>query len=199
MVGSAEPAPPTVDADAGCRIPDAGRRTPRPLTRLIPVFLCVQHCVEQDYPIPEEPVLFSKFASAIVGPGEPVVLEETKELDFEVELVIVIGKECRHLKKADAAAHVLGYTVAHDVSARDWQLKRNGGQWLLGKTFDSFAPLGPSIVTTDELGDPHDLRVSCTVNGQVVQDSRTTELVFKTGELLEYITRYTLLSSRRGA
>ena len=79
----------------------------------------------------------------------------------------MVGKKGRHVKKEDAMNHVLGYTVAHDVSARDWQLKKNGGQWLVGKTFDTFAPIGPNIVTTDELGDPHKLAVKCTLNGDV--------------------------------
>eukprot|EP00947_MAST-08B_sp_MAST-8B-sp1_P002235 g2235.t1 len=153
-----------------------------------------EHCTEQDFPIPEEPVLFSKFASAITASGEPILLEDTSELDFEVEMVIVVGKKGRHVKKEDAMNHVLGYTVAHDVSARDWQLKKNGGQWLVGKTFDTFAPIGPNIVTTDELGDPHKLAVKCTLNGDVVQNSNTDELIFKTEDLIAYITRFMTLN-----
>jgi 2-keto-4-pentenoate hydratase/2-oxohepta-3-ene-1,7-dioic acid hydratase in catechol pathway len=152
------------------------------------------HCVEQNMPVPTEPVIFSKFASAITDPGAPILLSpEVEELDFEVELVIVIGKEGRRIKAADAAKHVVGYTVAHDVSARDWQLKKNGGQWLIGKTFDTYAPIGPAIVTTDGLSDPHKLGLRTRLNGETVQDSNTSDLVFKTGEVVEWISRFITL------
>jgi 2-keto-4-pentenoate hydratase/2-oxohepta-3-ene-1,7-dioic acid hydratase in catechol pathway len=135
-------------------------------------------------------VIFSKFASCIVASGDPIMLSpETSELDFEVELVIVIGKGGRRIAPERAMEHVVGYTVAHDVSARDWQLKKNGGQWLLGKAMDSFAPIGPAIVTTDELGDPHNLGIRCFLNGETVQDSNTSQLVFKTEDVVSFITR----------
>ena len=110
------------------------------------------HCTEQNFPIPKEPVLFSKFASAIADPGDPIPLDAdlTSELDFEVELCMVIGKKARRVPKERALEYVAGWTVAHDVSARDLQMKRNGGQWLLGKTGDGYAPIGPALVTRDE-------------------------------------------------
>jgi 2-keto-4-pentenoate hydratase/2-oxohepta-3-ene-1,7-dioic acid hydratase in catechol pathway len=155
----------------------------------------VDHCTEQNVPIPQVPIVFNKFASTIVSDGDDIikVTGQTEELDFEVELCIVIGKECKEVSKAEAMNYVLGYTVAHDVSARDWQLKRNGGQWLMGKTFDSYSPLGPAIVTTDELKDPHNLGIRCVLNGVTVQDSNTSQLVFKTEYLIEFLSRYVTL------
>ncbi|XP_047378739.1 fumarylacetoacetate hydrolase domain-containing protein 2 isoform X1 [Sciurus carolinensis] len=112
----------------------------------------VDHCKEQNVPVPKEPIIFSKFASSIVGPYDAVVLPpESQEVDWEVELAVVIGKKGKHIKATDAMAHVAGFTVAHDVSARDWQMRRNGKQWLLGKTFDTFCPLGPALVTKDSI------------------------------------------------
>mmetsp|Transcript_16849 Transcript_16849/g.32886 ORF Transcript_16849/g.32886 Transcript_16849/m.32886 type:complete len:304 (+) Transcript_16849:36-947(+) len=155
----------------------------------------VDHCTEQNLPVPEEPVFFNKFPTSLAGPGDDLLLfdGQTNELDFEVEMVIVIGKEGRQISQKDAMNYVLGYTVAHDVSARDWQLKRNGGQWLLGKTFDAYAPIGPAIVTTDELGDPHNLGIRCFLNGKSVQDSNTKQLVFKTEFIIEWISKYVTL------
>jgi len=151
-----------------------------------------EHCTEQNLPIPTEPVIFSKFASAICASGDPIPWDvgETQELDFEVEMVIVVGRAGRHVSKAAAMQHVAGWTVAHDVSARDWQLKRNGGQWLLGKTCDGFAPIGPTIVTRDELPDVSNLGIRCLLNGERVQDSNTSELVFKPDDIIAWITRF---------
>ncbi len=114
---------------------------------------------------------------------------ETSELDFEVELVIVMGKQAKRVSREDAMSCVAGFTVGHDVSARDWQKKRNGGQWLLGKVMDSFAPIGPAIVTTDEIGDPHALGIRCLLNGVPVQNSNTNQLVHKTEDLVHFISR----------
>jgi len=148
------------------------------------------HCAEQNIPIPKEPIIFSQCASAILNPGEDIILENTEELDWEVELVVVIGKKGKNIKQQDAMSHVVGFTVAHDVSARDWQLKRNGGQWLLGKTMDGYCPFGPAIVTKDEIKDPHNLGIRSFVNGKTVQDSNTKQLVFKTEFLIEWISRF---------
>merc|ERR1719412_526539 len=149
------------------------------------------HCLEQNVPPPKEPVVFSKFSSSIVGPNDDIEYPEvTEELDWEVEMAIVIGKPGKKVKKEDAMSHVFGFTTAHDVSARDWQLKRNGGQWLVGKTMDGFCPLGPAIVTADEIGDPHNLSLQCLVNGNIKQDSNTRQLVFKTEELIAWLTQF---------
>jgi len=150
------------------------------------------HCLEQNFPIPKFPIVFSKFSSAVCGPNADVVLdpELTSELDFEVELVIVIGKGGKDIPRERAMEHVGGYTVAHDVSARDWQLKKNGGQWLLGKTFDNFCPLGPAIVT--DL-DAHNCGIRCRLNGEVVQESNTNQLIFKTEYLINWCSRFVTL------
>ena len=121
---------------------------------------------------------------------------ETSELDYEVELAIVIGKTARRVPKSQAMAHIAGYSVAHDVSARDWQLKRNGGQWLLGKAIDGFSPLGPAIVTVDELGDPHSLALSCTVNGVTLQSGNTSSLVHKSEDIVAWVS--TLITLKPG-
>lgn len=137
---------------------------------------------------------YSKFPSAISASGDPIVHPaETVQLDYEVELAIVIGKTGRRITKENAMAHVAGFTVAHDVSARDWQLKKNGGQWLLGKCIDGFAPIGPAIVTPDEVGDVHNLRLRCIVNGVALQDGNTKELVHKTEALVAWISKFMTL------
>jgi 2-keto-4-pentenoate hydratase/2-oxohepta-3-ene-1,7-dioic acid hydratase in catechol pathway len=152
------------------------------------------HCEEQNVPVPIEPIIFSKFASSIAGPFDPIPYpKETKELDFEVELAFVIGKKGKNIKAEDAMSHVFGYTVAHDVSARDWQLKKNGGQWLLGKAMEAFAPLGPEIVTADELEDPHNLSIRCLVNNEVVQDSNTSQMVHRVDGIITFISRFLTL------
>jgi len=157
------------------------------------------HCTEQDLPIPEEPVVFSKFGSnCIVGPNTPVVYDDTvtTKMDYEVELGIVIGSVVpRHTKKEDAMKYVGGYTVIHDVSARDWQMERNGGQWLLGKAMDGYAPLGPSIVTTDELDFDkiHSAGIRCRVNGETLQDSNTSQLVFQVDAILAFVSKFITL------
>merc|ERR1719272_1180701 len=155
----------------------------------------VDHCTEQNMPVPTEPVVFSKFASCIVATGDNIMLpEETKELDFEVEMCIVVGKKARRVAEKDAMDYVAGYTVAHDVSARDWQLKRNGGQWLMGKTFDTFAPIGPAIVTTDEIGDIHKKAIKCRLNGESVQDSSTEQLVFNVNQVIAWCSKNVTLN-----
>eukprot|EP00164_Ancoracysta_twista_P003828 GFYU01005136.1.p1 GENE.GFYU01005136.1~~GFYU01005136.1.p1 ORF type:complete len:294 (+),score=114.55 GFYU01005136.1:19-900(+) len=154
------------------------------------------HCHEQNFPIPEEPVIFSKFASAIAGPGDDIIkAPETNELDFEVELVIIVGKDGKRIPKEKAMEHVYGYTVAHDVSARDWQFKHNGGQWLLGKTQDGYCPIGPSIVTPDEISDVHNLGIRCILNGSPVQDSSTNQLIFRTDTIIEFCSKFFTLKT----
>ena len=112
-----------------------------------------------------------------------------QELDWEVELAVVIGKRGKNIDVSRAKDHIFGYTVAHDVSARDWQLKRNGGQWLLGKTMDGFCPLGPCVVTADEIGDPHNLSLSCRVNGEVKQNSTTAQLVHNVYDCIAWVSK----------
>jgi len=119
--------------------------------------------------------------------------EVTQELDWEVELAVVIGKKGKNIPASSAADYIFGYTVAHDVSARDWQLKKNGGQWLLGKTGDGYCPLGPCVLTSDEVADPHNLKLSCTVNGQVKQNSNTNQLVHGVFDCVAWLSRFCTL------
>lgn len=163
--------------------------------------LCVgmnykDHCEEQNAPVPIEPVIFNKFPSSIIGPTEDLQYpEETQKLDWEVELTIVIGKYAKRVQESDAMNYVFGYTVAHDVSARDWQLEpgKNGGQWLIGKAMDGFCPLGPAIVMKEDINDPHNLGLRCRVNGVTKQDSNTNQLVHKTAAMVSFISRFMTL------
>lgn len=148
------------------------------------------HAAESGAPIPKEPILFSKYPTALVGHGEPIVLPRvSQEVDYEAELVIVVGRRGRHLTEQQAPAHVAGYSVGHDVSARDWQLKKDGKQWMVGKTFDTFAPVGPTLVTADEVPDPHRLPIRLRLNGQTMQESNTDQLIFGVGPLLAYLSQ----------
>ncbi len=148
------------------------------------------HAAESGSPIPKDPVLFSKYATALIGHGQTIVLPRvSQEVDYEAEFVIVIGKKGRHLKLTNALEHVAGYSVGHDVSARDWQLKKDGKQWMVGKTFDTFAPCGPMLVTRDEVPEPRNLPIRLRLNGQVMQNSSTNQMIFGVEELLVYISQ----------
>jgi 2-keto-4-pentenoate hydratase/2-oxohepta-3-ene-1,7-dioic acid hydratase in catechol pathway len=148
------------------------------------------HAAESGAPIPKEPILFSKYATALVGQGDKIVLPASStEVDYEAELVIVVGKGGKNIRANSAVSHVAGYTVGHDVSARDWQLKKDGKQWMVGKTFDTFAPTGPVLVTADEVPDPHNLPIRLRLNGKTMQDSNTSQMIFKTGDILAYLSQ----------
>jgi 2-keto-4-pentenoate hydratase/2-oxohepta-3-ene-1,7-dioic acid hydratase in catechol pathway len=152
------------------------------------------HAVETGAPIPSEPVVFSKFATAIAGPGDEIVLPHAaRQVDYEAELVAVIGRRCRHVDADDAVTCVAGYMCGNDVSARDWQKGRPGGQWLLGKTPDTFAPIGPYLVTADEIADPHDLAVTLRLNGDVMQAGNTREFIFGIGQVIAHISQLVTL------
>jgi 2,4-didehydro-3-deoxy-L-rhamnonate hydrolase len=143
------------------------------------------HALEQDAEPPAEPLLFGKFANALSGPSDPIVLPpETAHVDAEAELVVVIGARGRRVAAADALPLVAGYTCANDVSARD--LQRRDGQWLRSKSFDTFCPLLPMIVPADTLGEADDLRIVQRLNGEPLQDSRTSELIFGVRELVAH-------------
>jgi 2,4-diketo-3-deoxy-L-fuconate hydrolase len=140
-----------------------------------------------DATMPEEPFFFSKLPSAVVGPGAPIVIPRpTTNTDYEVELALVVGRTMRRIPAEQALDHVFGWTILNDVSARDVQFKDS--QITLGKNPDTFAPLGPEIVTADELGDPSALRVSTTLNGETMQDAPTSEMLFAPARLLEFLT-----------
>jgi 2-keto-4-pentenoate hydratase/2-oxohepta-3-ene-1,7-dioic acid hydratase in catechol pathway len=157
-----------------------------------PKLICIglnyrDHAIESKMELPKTPVVFTKFTSSIVGPGATVILPKAStQPDYEAELAIVIGKGGRNIAAEDWQQHVFGYTIINDVSARDIQLATS--QWSMGKSFDTFCPMGPAIVTLDELGDPHKLAIKLEIGGEYLQDSNTDELVFKTGELLAYLS-----------
>jgi 2-keto-4-pentenoate hydratase/2-oxohepta-3-ene-1,7-dioic acid hydratase in catechol pathway len=147
------------------------------------------HAIETNSPIPSEPVVFSKFSQTVIGPEQPVILPKVAhEVDYEAELVVVIGKSGKNISKSNAFSHVAGYTCGNDVSARDWQKGRPGGQWLLGKTPDTFAPTGPYLVTSDEV-DPHNIKIGLRLNGETLQDSSTKELIFGVDEVIAHVSQ----------
>jgi 2-keto-4-pentenoate hydratase/2-oxohepta-3-ene-1,7-dioic acid hydratase in catechol pathway len=148
------------------------------------------HAAESGAEIPAEPVVFCKFPTAIAGPGDAIRLPTvSQQVDYEAELVVVIGKPGKNIPLDQAWSHVAGYTCGHDVSARDWQLRKPGGQWLLGKTFDGFAPLGPELVTADEIPDPGQLDIQLRLNGKTMQQSNTRQLIFAIDQLIAYISQ----------
>ena len=152
------------------------------------------HAIESGVPIPEEPVIFAKFPSSLVANGDDIVLPSVStQVDYEAELVVVIGKGGRHIPREQAMEAVGGYMVGHDVSARDWQLNKPGKQWISGKTFDTFAPTGPELVGTDEVADPHALGIRLRLNGETLQDSSTAQLIFRIDELIAYLSQVVTL------
>jgi len=146
------------------------------------------HAIESNMAIPTVPAVFSKFNSSIIGPGDAVVLHNaTAQPDYECEFAFIIGKRGKHIAKENWRDYIFGYTAINDVSARDLQLATS--QWLLGKTCDTFCPMGPWIVTADELTDPHNLNIKTIINGETLQNSSTKELIFTIPDLLEYMSR----------
>jgi len=151
-----------------------------------------KHAEETKAPIPKYPILFSKFNNALTGHGRDVTLPKTSaEVDYEAELAIVIGKRAKDVSEEEALDYVFGYCCANDLSARDLQLRTP--QWLLGKTCDGFCPLGPYLVTADEVGDPNRLYIRTTVNGQVRQHSNTADMIFSCRQIVSYISRHMTL------
>jgi 2-keto-4-pentenoate hydratase/2-oxohepta-3-ene-1,7-dioic acid hydratase in catechol pathway len=145
------------------------------------------HAAESKMPIPERPVVFSKFSTAVIAPGEPVIVPATSEqVDYEAELAVVIGRRAKNVALSEALDYVLGYTAFNDVSARDFQFA--DGQWQRGKSCDTFAPMGPFIVTADEIPDPHKLSIKLRLNGQTMQDSNTDQLIFGVPELIAFLS-----------
>jgi 2-keto-4-pentenoate hydratase/2-oxohepta-3-ene-1,7-dioic acid hydratase in catechol pathway len=155
-----------------------------------------QHAAETHAKIPEYPILFAKGLNAVQNPGDPIEIPtrlRSDEVDYEGELAVVIGKTCKNVRRQDALNYVLGYTAANDVSARDWQKNRGGGQWCRGKTFDTFCPLGPCLVTPDEIPNPNALRLRTLLNGEVMQDSNTNDMIFDVPALIEFLSGSTTL------
>ncbi len=179
--------------------PDAGKFTvPEADVKIAMPFMpgtvfCVglnyrDHAAESNAPIPQQPVLFAKWTSAMIGPGQPIVVPpDTLEVDYEAELGVVVGKKCRGVSTEDALHYVAGYVCVNDISARDFQ--RTDGQWVRAKSQDSFGPFGPFLVTRDELANPQDLGIRCSVNGKTLQNSNTREMIFGVRELIAFISR----------
>jgi 2-keto-4-pentenoate hydratase/2-oxohepta-3-ene-1,7-dioic acid hydratase in catechol pathway len=146
------------------------------------------HCEEQNQPIPERAILFSKYATALNDPGGDIpLLAISPQIDYEAELAVVIGTVGRNISEADAMSHVGGYLCANDVTARD--IQKGDGQWVRGKSPDKFFPIGPWLVTADEIADPHNLDISLTLNGSVMQKSNTLNLIFRIPYLIAYLSQ----------
>lgn len=174
----------------------------RLLAPIVPAnILCIglnyrQHAQETGAKVPEFPVLFIKNTGALQHPGAPILIPthlKSDEVDYECELAVVIGRTCRNVPRAAALGCVLGYTCANDVSARDWQIKRGGSQWCRGKSFDTFCPLGPCLVTPDEIPNPNELKIRTLVNGEVRQDANTNDMIFDVPTLIEFLSGSTTL------
>jgi 2-keto-4-pentenoate hydratase/2-oxohepta-3-ene-1,7-dioic acid hydratase in catechol pathway len=145
------------------------------------------HAKESNLPLPEKPVIFSKFSTCVIAPGEPVVLPTTsQQVDYEAELAVVIGRHAKNIAADRAYDYVLGYTAFNDVTARDFQF--SDGQWQRGKSCDTFAPMGQTILTRDMVPDPHKLSIRLTLNGETMQDSNTDQLIFGVPRLIEFIS-----------
>lgn len=146
----------------------------------------LDHCRETNTQPPERPLIFTKFTTSIVGPGAEISWDPalTGEVDYEAELAVVIGRTARNVSKADALDYVAGYTCGNDVSARDLQL--GDGQWIRGKSLDTFCPIGPGLVTAADVPDPQNLSIRCLLNGQVMQESNTKEMIFGVAELIAF-------------
>jgi len=155
-----------------------------------------RHAEETNAKIPEFPLLFVKGVNTVQNPGDPILIPThlpSDEVDYECELAVIIGKPCKNTLRHDALNYVLGYTCANDVSARDWQLKKGGGQWSRGKFFDTFCPLGPCLVTPDEIPDPNALGIRTILNGKTVQDWNTADMIFDVASLIEFFSASTTL------
>ena len=177
--------------EAGARLPMGQMSLCAPIPRP-PKIVCIglnyrDHAAETKMAIPEVPTVFSKYATSVTGHRRPIVLPgNSAKPDYEAEFAVVIGKGGRHIPEQAWREHVFGYTIVNDVSARDFQMATS--QWMMGKTFDTFAPMGPVIVTADEIADPHNLHISLRLNGEVLQDSNTSNLIFGVGKLIAYLS-----------
>jgi 2-keto-4-pentenoate hydratase/2-oxohepta-3-ene-1,7-dioic acid hydratase in catechol pathway len=172
------------------------------LAPLVPAaLLCIglnyrRHAAEGGAKVPEWPVLFMKSPSSLQNPGDPILLPRhlrSNEVDYECELAVVIGRRAKNVARASALDYVLGYTCANDVSARDWQKQMGGSQWCRGKTFDTFCPLGPCLVTRDEISNPNALAIKTLLNGEAMQDWNTNDMIFDVPTLIEFLSGSTTL------
>lgn len=184
------------------RVTNERAQTAKLLAPIVPSTICCiglnykRHAAESNLAAPQFPVLFVKGVNALQHPNEPILIPthlRSDEVDYECELAVVIGKPCKNVRRENALDYVLGYTCANDVSARDWQIKRGGGQWCRGKFFDTFAPLGPCLVTRDEIPNPNALRIRTILNGETVQDWNTNDMIFDVPALIEFLSGSTTL------
>ena len=185
---------------------ERGKPVPVGQCRLLPVIpapekvICVglnyaDHARETGATPPSDPIVFNKFPTAVCGHGDDIVLPRaSQQVDYEAELVVVIGRSGKHISPSEARSYIAGYCCGNDISARDWQIHKPGGQWLLGKSFDTFAPIGPALVTADDLPDPANLHIQLRLNGQVMQDSSTAQLIFSIEQLIAYVSQVCRLS-----
>ena len=151
------------------------------------------HAAESNLPIPEEPVVFQKWVTCIQGPNDPVTIpKDSKKTDWEVELGVIIGKRASYVSEADALSHVAGYCVIDDISERHWQTER-GATWDKGKGFPTFGPIGPWLVTADEVGDPQNLSMWLDVNGERKQDGSTRTMIFTVAQIIAYLSQFMIL------
>jgi 2-keto-4-pentenoate hydratase/2-oxohepta-3-ene-1,7-dioic acid hydratase in catechol pathway len=187
----------TGDPTTGFRPTDQDVKPGKLLAPVAPAMIvCIglnyaKHAAEGGKPPPDRPVWFMKLPGAITASGEPIrlpVKQPSTKVDYEAELAIVLSKECRDATRANALDFVLGYTCANDVSARDWQRDFGGGQWNHAKSFDTFCPLGPMLVTKDEIPNPNALRIRSLLNGQVMQDSSTSDMIFDVPAIIEFLS-----------
>lgn len=172
-----------------------------PLRRLLaPIIprdiLCIglnylKHIQEQAAKKPDYPVLFLKTSNTVIGPDENILLPKAgpDNVDYEAELAVIIKRKAKNISPSEAKDIILGYTCANDISARDWQKHKQGRQWCRGKSFDTFCPLGPCIVTPEEIGDPSDLKISCKINDNIMQDSNTSDMIWNVYELISFLSK----------
>ncbi len=150
-----------------------------------------KHAAESKSPLPKYPVLFIKNTAAVQNPGDPIEIPTklaSTRVDYECEFAVVIGKRCKNVSRERALDYVLGYTCANDVSARDWQRDGGGGQWCQGKAFDTFCPLGPVLITPDEIPNPNALRIRTILNGETMQDGNTNDMIFDVPAIIEFLS-----------
>lgn len=184
------------NADSAPVVDTAVRLGP-PLTRPSKI-VCIglnyaDHAKESGADIPKEPILFFKATSAIVGPNDPLVIPKgSVKTDWEVELAFVIGKKASYVSEENAFDHVAGYVLHNDYSEREWQLER-GGQWVKGKSCDTYAPIGPFIATRDEIPDPQNMKLWLTLNGELIQNSSTQQMIFGIRTLVSYVSHFMTL------
>jgi 2-keto-4-pentenoate hydratase/2-oxohepta-3-ene-1,7-dioic acid hydratase in catechol pathway len=185
------------DLWSGYRIPGREAGVEKLLAPVVPVNILAlginykKHGDETAMSYPDQPILFIKASSSVTGRDAPVILPAAgpDRVDYEAELAVVIGRTVKNISPGEARDCIFGYTCANDISARDWQFDRQKGQWARGKSFDTFCPLGPWIVTPDEIADPNDLAIRCLLNGQIVQEARTADMIFNVETIISNLSR----------